>query len=95
MSQARRVARLFLARRSTYAQLTGEFELPPGHLFGSEVPKGGANCAKCKFLSEDKKHCGNRYFQEWQESLEVEDPSELPKPPGSYCCDVFEASKAK
>jgi len=83
MDPARRVARRFLA------QEVGMFDLPPDHLFGMEVPKGGSSCAKCKFVSEDKKHCSNKYYRGWRKSLGVEDPSELPVAADSYCCDVF------
>ena len=73
--------------------LVGRFKLPPGHLFGMEVPKGGSDCAKCRFVSADQKHCGNPYFIGWQKSLKVEDPTLLPAPANQYCCDVFETRK--
>lgn len=79
--------------RLVLADDVGEFELPPGHMFGMKVPKGGSSCAKCKFLSEDKKHCGSNYFRLWRESLGVENPSEIPAPADEYCCDVFTATK--
>jgi len=73
------------------AAQVGKFTLPKAHLFGMEVPKNGSCCSKCHFVSQDGKNCGNTYFQDWRKSLEVEDPSELPKPADQYCCDVFEA----
>lgn len=72
----------------------GKFTLPEDHLFGMRVPKGGSSCAKCKFAGSDGKHCGNTNFQDWQKSLGVADPSELPAPADEYCCDVFAASDA-
>jgi hypothetical protein len=80
-----------VVRRHVQAQEVGKFELPPDHLFAMEVPEGGSSCAKCKFGSEDGKHCGNQYFQDWRKSLKAEDPSELPLPADRYCCDVFAA----
>jgi len=68
----------------------GKFKLPTTHLFGMKVPEGGSACSKCKFVTEDGKHCGSEYFQDWQKSLGTEDPSKLPAPANSYCCDVFQ-----
>lgn len=81
-----RVVRRYLASQ------VGEFQLPKDHLFGMEVPKGGSSCANCKFVSEDKKNCGNPYFQDWQKSLKTKDLSVLPAPADQYCCDVFSAA---
>lgn len=81
-----RVLRRFIAKDSV-----GKFELPPGHVFGMGVPKGGSACSKCKFLSEDGKHCGSTYFQDWRKSLDAEDPKKIPGEPDAYCCDVFTA----
>lgn len=67
----------------------GDPTYPKGHRFGLKVPKGGSSCAKCRFLSKDGKHCGSDYFQHWQKSLDVEDPSLIPEPADAYCCDVF------
>jgi len=69
----------------------GTFTLPKDHLFGMRVPDGGSSCAKCLFVSDDGKHCGNPYFQDWRKSLKEKDPSLLPHPADSYCCDVFQA----
>lgn len=74
----------------TAADEVGEFELPKGHLFGMEVPKGGSACSKCKFVGKDKKSCGNEYFVKWRKSLKADDPNALPAPADEYCCDVFE-----
>jgi hypothetical protein len=75
--------------RGGSAEEVGKFELPKGHVFGMEVPEGGSACSKCKWLSEDGKHCGSTYFQGWRKSLKVEDPTLIPKPANRYCCDVF------
>jgi hypothetical protein len=86
--RASAVVRRFLAKEGV-----GHFELPPDHLFGMGVPEGGSNCAKCKFVSQDQKHCSNQYFRAWRESLKAEDDSALPEPASRYCCDVFTESK--
>ena len=64
----------------------GKFKLPPDHQPGMRVPKGGSSCAKCQFVSEDKKHCSSKYFQEWAGT------DELPAPADEYCSDWFMAS---
>lgn len=64
-----------------------DFELGPNHQPGMRVPEGGSNCAKCKFLKDNKTDCGNKYFVEWNGS---------PKIPGdinAYCSDWFETKK--
>lgn len=71
----------------------GRFHLPRGHLFGMPVPLGGSACSKCRFVSNDGEHCGNRFFQQWRKTLAAKDPSELPAPANRYCCDVFEMAK--
>lgn len=83
-----RIVRRYLAK----ADPTGEYRLPPDHLFGMPVPKGGSSCANCRFADGDGKHCGNNYFQDWRQSLgHTEDPGLLPAPADEYCCDVFAA----
>jgi hypothetical protein len=64
------------------------------HVFGLEVPDGGSACSKCRWVSEDKKSCGNDYFVDWRKSLESADPHKLPAPADRYCCDVFQAQEA-
>jgi hypothetical protein len=81
--------------RLAVAQGVGKFQLPEGHLFGMTVPEGGSNCAKCRFVSQDKLSCGNSYFQDWQRSLKAKDPSLLPEPAVQYCCDVFQIPDAQ
>lgn len=58
--------------------------VPANHQIGMRVPVGGSNCAKCKFVSEDKKKCDNKYFVAWNGK------KELPAPAQRYCCDFFE-----
>ncbi len=67
---------------------------PVDHKLGMVVPKGGSDCAKCKFLVK-KFHCRNKGFQKWMKDNfpEVEDPSLLPAPPDEYCCDLFTTKK--
>ena len=63
---------------------------PEGHKLGMKVPKGGSSCAKCYWLSEDKKHCTSTYFQKWnKEANKPEDPTKLPFPADEYCCDLY------
>ncbi len=64
----------------------GEFKLPVNHIAGMKVPKGGSSCAKCKFLSEDKKNCGNKYWIKWNDGN-----TKLPAPADEYCSDWFES----
>jgi hypothetical protein len=67
----------------------GELEYPEGHQLGMEVPEGGSNCAKCSFVSEDLKKCGNEVFQKWNGG------AELPKPADRYCCDLYKIGDKK
>lgn len=66
---------------------SGDFELSKGHQPFMKVPKGGSSCSNCKFLSEDKKNCVNKYFIEWYGK------SELPQPIDEYCSDFYEPSE--
>ncbi len=84
-----------IVRRHLKLAVIGDQTYPSDHLFGMKVPKGGSVCSKCKFVSDDKKHCGNEYFQKWQKSMGAEDPSLLPEPGDEYCCDVFATQKTK
>lgn len=64
---------------------------PPDHKFAMEVPNGGSSCAKCRFVSEDRERCSNRYFLVWNQRQGARDPGSLPKAATRYCCDDFEA----
>jgi hypothetical protein len=64
---------------------SGEFSLPLNHKAAMEVPKGGSMCANCKFLSKDKKNCGNKYYIKWNNGSPI-----LPKPADQYCSDWYE-----
>lgn len=66
----------------------GEFKLPDSHKAGMRVPKGGSSCASCKFLSDDKKHCLNEYWIEWNGG-----DSKLPLPADEYCSDWYVAKQ--
>lgn len=66
----------------------GEFNLPDNHKAGMKVPKGGSSCANCKFLSEDGKNCGNKYWIAWNGGN-----AKLPAPADEYCCDWFKSKK--
>jgi len=63
---------------------------PENHQLGMVVPKGGSDCAKCKFLSGNH-NCKNKGFQKWMTNTfkDVSDPSLLPAPADEYCCDLF------
>lgn len=62
----------------------GHFQLPSYHKAGMRVPKGGSSCSNCKYVSEDLKHCSNKYFQMWNDS------DELPYLANEYCSDFYE-----
>jgi hypothetical protein len=55
---------------------------PKDHPLGMVVPKGGSDCAKCKFLV-DETHCREPHFRQWNGG------PELPAPADEYCCDFF------
>jgi hypothetical protein len=63
----------------------GQADYPPSHEAGMIVPRGGSNCAKCKYLGRDRKTCTNTYFIRWNGS------NVIPAPIDSYCSDWFEA----
>lgn len=62
---------------------------PADHQVGMRVPKGGSDCAKCEYVSEDGTACSNKGFVMWNGS------NKLPAPPDEYCCDFFEAKQKK
>lgn len=37
--------------------------LPDRYPFAEKVPEGGSSCANCFYLSEDEKHCRNRWYK--------------------------------
>ena len=80
----------FKRQSNTRLAVVGDVSYPEGHKFGLKVPKGGSACSKCKFLSEDGKHCGSEYFQRWHKSVGAKDPALIPEPADQYCCDVYE-----
>jgi hypothetical protein len=61
------------------------FELPPNHLAGMRVPKGGSSCANCLWLGDDKTTCKNKYFIQWNN-----DNNQLPAPADEYCSDFWQ-----
>jgi hypothetical protein len=70
------------------AEGSGEGKLPQyprDHQVGMKVPKGGSECAKCEYLKDNRKHCGNDKWVKWFGS------SLIPAPIDEYCCDFFEA----
>lgn len=65
---------------------SGEATYPFGHRPGMEVPKGGSDCAKCRHVSPDMKHCRQTDFIAWRRG-----DDRLPYPADEYCCDWFRA----
>lgn len=59
------------------------FQLPPDHVPGMKVPKGGSSCSSCKYLAPDGDDCTNQYFIQWNGS------PDLPAPSDSYCSDWY------
>ena len=64
-------------------------KVPDSHRIGMRVPAGGSSCAKCKYL-EPENHCGNDYWLKWRRGDAL-----IPAPADEYCCDFFEASRAR
>ena len=62
----------------------GYFDLPEDHAPVIFVPKNGARCSTCKWVSADKKRCGNTLFADWMGT------DELPGPADSVCSDWWE-----
>lgn len=60
--------------------------LPPDHQLGMRVPRGGSNCAKCKYLASPR-DCGNDGFRKWNGTGRLPDPAE------EYCCDLYETAR--
>ena len=57
-------------------------------VFGMEVPEGGSNCAKCKFVDPDgDPECSNQGYIEWNKSK-----SAIPRSTTSFCCNNFKTS---
>lgn len=61
----------------------GKAEYPADHKPGMKVPKGGSDCAKCRYFKPPQT-CRNKYFQAWRGS------DRIPAPPDQYCSDWFE-----
>lgn len=63
---------------------------PADHKVGMEVPFGGSNCIKCKYLDrKTMKNCGESDWVKWNGS------SLIPVDPHRYCCDFFEPRTKK
>lgn len=67
----------------------GPIKYPRNHRPGMKVPRGGSSCSTCKFVSQDRQHCGNEYFVLWNGS------DKLPAPADSYCSDWYEPAPGK
>lgn len=64
-------------------------EVPKDHKVGMRVPKGGSNCVKCEYVSDDHTACNNHFFQRANG-----DKARLPAPADVFCCDFFETDEA-
>jgi hypothetical protein len=79
-----------VASAEAYSRSTPtEAEYPPDHQAAMEVPKGGSNCAKCKFLGRDRKNCTNKFFIKWQGPDKPAGSSLIPLSIDRYCSDWF------
>jgi hypothetical protein len=63
--------------------------LPDDHQAAIEVPQGGSMCANCRFLSDDKKNCGEPNFIAWEGRDKPAGSSKLPLPADRYCSDWY------
>lgn len=68
----------------------GPFELPPDHIAAMPVPKGGANCAKCKFVDVENHACLEPNYINWNGG----DPALPDLPLDEICSDWFVAGPA-
>jgi len=65
-----------------------DFTLPPDHVPGMRVPRGGSSCKSCEYLKDAKERiCGNKYFVKWNGS------SVIPGQIDAYCSDWYEPGK--
>ena len=60
---------------------------PPNHKPAMRVPEGGSSCSSCEYLSDDEKHCKNKYFKKWH-GTDI-----LPAPANIFCSDWYEPAK--
>lgn len=77
-------------REATFQRFreAGIAKYPADHEAGMRVPKGGSSCASCRFLKDDQKSCGNKYFVRWNGGSKL-----IPGPIDSYCSDWYEPKK--
>ena len=68
----------------------GPFTLPPDHVAAIQVPKGGANCAKCAFVDEANHAGGEPNYIAWNGG----DPALPDLPLDEICSDWFKAGVA-
>jgi len=61
-----------------------EATYPANHQEAMEVPLGGSNCDKCKFLSEDKQTCSSEDYIKWNNGS-----NKLLLPSNVFCSDWF------
>ena len=65
----------------------GPFELPPDHVAAMPVPKGGACCAKCKFVDVENHACLEPNYIAWNGG----EPALPDLPLDEICSDWFVA----
>lgn len=68
----------------------GPFILPDDHVAGMKVPKGGACCANCKFVTQDgdgNSECTESNFTAWNGSPKI------PAPADEYCSDFWQPAE--
>lgn len=63
--------------------------LPDRYPFAENVPKEGASCATCIFLTEDEEHCLNKFYVKAHGSNELGDEANV------WCCMAWSAEKRK
>lgn len=65
--------------------LPDDVHVPNSVAFATEVPKKGASCATCRFLSKDQKNCTNSFYVEHSGM-----GSKLGRKPKRWCCSGWE-----
>jgi broad specificity phosphatase PhoE len=69
---------------------TRGFTLPPNHVPGMRVPKGGSSCSVCEYLGDDKKTCKQKDFIAWDGGkFKPAGSNVIPTPPDEFCSDWF------
>lgn len=75
---------VFDAGHDVEDKLSTKTSYPDDHKAAMRVPKGGSSCLSCKYVSQDKKQCSNKYFIAYNGS------KDLPLPADEFCSDWYE-----